>query len=290
MIYRVTFGFAGGNEGWSETHLMQSQDTSIDAFQALVLTVVQARANLLGTPYFVNAYRIAAYSDDAGNKVPRAVRLYKGNWGPVGGFAANTAEPAVVALQAVGVTGGLIGDRAQFNGNKTTTFLGGPPDDAVDNAGVVFPARAGLAAAFDAYKQALKNRGFGWGASQTDLNAAVKTIAQNPDGTVKITMTANVVPQLTLNAYYPARVRDVNNGHSPLNGQLIVKVSGADEFTTKEIIGIPTAQLNGFVRVYHPIRPFLPYTNLTLGLRTVKHKRGKPFGSLPGRAKARVRG
>lgn len=290
MIFRVTFGFAGGNEGWSESHLLFNTDPDIDGFRLLLLPAVQARANLLGSPFFINSYRIAAYANDNGTKADRSVRLYKGNWGPIGEYKLNEAEPAVVALQMIGTTFGNQGALAMYNGNKNETFLGAPADDAVNNAGQVFPARAGLGAAFQAYKTQLISTNFGWGASQTNTNTGIQTIVQNVDGTVKLTLAAPVVGPLTLNAYYPGRIRQVNNGRSPLNGQVIVKVTGASELTTREIIGIPTQQLNGFIRVYNPIRPFLPYKNLILELRTIKHKRGKPFGSLPGRARARVRG
>ena len=295
-IYRVTFSFSGGGEGWTETHQIQQTDPNIDNWKNIALNVATMRAEMLGDPFYIYSVRIAAYENDDGTKARRSVRLYKGPPGGrnVGWYSSlfgkknNGAEPSVVALQAIGYASPAAD--ALYRGNSNQTFLGGPQDDAVDNDGGVFPAKTNLAAAFPMWAASLKLGAFGWGASVQRQTLPLQTIVQSAgtSGTVTLTPAANVT--VPFGKWYPARISGVNLGRSPLNGQAIVYAKDATTLITKEVIGIPTTQTGGQIVIYDPLTKFIPYGQIELQLRTVKHKRGKSPEARPGRARKRIRG
>jgi hypothetical protein len=115
-------------------------------------------------------------------------------------------------------------------------------------------------------------------------------IAQNMNGTVTLTYTPPAPPALVVGQWYRGRIRGINNGVSALNGEVIVQARTATTLVSKEVIGIPTAQAGGFIRVYKQVQPFVDYGDITLNGEVGKHKRGRPFGSTPGRARRRIRG
>jgi hypothetical protein len=199
------------------------------------------------------------------------------------------AEPANVALLVRGNTTAAAAP-AGFETNTNQTFLGAPPDDAVNNAGVVDTGKANLLANYTQWTTAMLAGQFGWLASATIANQDIATISQNADGTVELVMKAALPGTMTIGQTYLGRIRRVNGGVSPLNGQVIVRYTAALTLNTQEIIGLALAQTNGSVRVYRQVDPFVPYTAFNLELITAKHKRGRPFGSKPGRARKRIRG
>jgi hypothetical protein len=302
MIYRVTFLFSGGGEGFSETHLLQSTETNFNNLRAALGALAQARANLLGDPFYVWGIRISKYSTDGGVKLSRGVRLWKGD--PAGAYAGwynvnfdkanNGSEPSEVAIQAIGFTGPPAPEALQ--GNQNFTSLGAPPDAVVDDNGTVYPAKLGFGAAFNIWAGILTkaNSGWGWGADVILVDFALKTATQAANGTVVVT-TDTVIPNtVAVGQKYNVRFRDVNNGQGALNGEAILiyngVVGGSSQFTTREVIGIPTAQNGGFCKVYKQVKTFVPYLQIDLGLVAIKHKRGKSPAARRGRAKRRIRG
>lgn len=297
-IYRVTFQFSGGGQGWSETHLYNTSTTDFNAIRPVIGQVAQARANLLGDPYYIYAARVSQYLDNAGIRAKRQVRLWKGDpangWG--GWYNLNfgkanwASEPSNVAIQAIGFAANNA--PAGFQGNQNQTFLGGPPDDVVDNNGSVFPAKLGWGAAFQIWAGILAkpNSGWGWGGATQLADLDCTMITQLDNGTVQFTPTVAIPDTVISGRYYPARFRGVNAGRSPLNGPVIVQRIVGGLFVTKEVIGIPTAQVNGFCKVYQSYPTFIPYGAIELALRSIKHKRGKSPEAQPGRARKRIRG
>jgi hypothetical protein len=290
VIYRVTFGYAGNGEGWSETHLMKDSSTDPRTFELSKLrSVAAARVTFLGKPFVINRIRCAAYSSDDGLPVPRQSFLIKTEFAGSGQVARDFAEPSVVALQGIGRT--LVTTPPPFAGNTNQTFLGAPFDVCVDNAGNVFPEKGGLQASFTAWKNLLVANQYGWGGSSTIQVTNITTATQDDTGRVTIVTEDNLNIGLLVGKFYPSAISGVNQSRAALNGPCIVKVTNvAKTLQTKEVIGIPTPQVGGKIRIYSQIKPFIPYGDIQLQLETIKHKRGRPFGVLPGRRPRRVRG
>jgi hypothetical protein len=232
--------------------------------------------------------RISRYATDAGVRT-RGTYLHKQIYANAVQTASAAAEPAQVALMVRGAAEPSILN-PQFDANTNQTFLGAPLDICVDNAGVVDPGKGGLGAAFASWRSVMLGTTIGWLANQTILDVEIATITQRPDGRVTLLTAAATVPPLVEGQLYKARIRQVNQGLSPLNGEVIVRAGANLTLTTKEIIGIPTAQVGGSIRVYKQVQPFVDYGDLSLSLLTGNHKKGRPFGSTPGRARRRIRG
>lgn len=286
-VDKVTMFFVGRNQGWSEYHMLNTQSTIPRDNQALVTALCQKRAQFLGAPYSILGFRIAAYLNNDTTRANRQSWLVLQNF--VSGHPSTTgnAEPADVALLGVGVNNAFEG--------VSRFFMGAPPDAAVDNGGLVNPGAAGLGTDVGNYFAFLLNPGvqgasFGWGVSGTPADNQIKAITQVADGRVSIQFTAAVALPQVHSTFYPARIRQVNQGKSPLNGQCLVQVTATDTVTTKEIIGFSTDQTGGFCKIYPQLRQFAPYVALVFQNVVGNHRRGRPFGSSRGRAATRVRG
>lgn len=288
MIYRITFGFDGAGVGWAETHAMlNGSNNPKDLFPTLA-DIATKRAQMLGREFRIKAIRVSRYATDAGVRA-KGVQLLKGDWRNSVQTVSAGAEPASVALIATGYAEPSPFN-PQFDANSNRTFLGAPLDVCVDDAGRVYEAKGGLGAAFASWRSAMLGTTIGWLANQTIAEIDLVGIAQNINGTVTYTVAAADTAALTVGQIYKARVRQVNNGQSPLNIEQKVKVKSATELVTRRVIGIPTAQANGVIRIYKQVQPFVDYGDLVLSAEVGKHKRGRPFGSSPGRRPRQILG
>lgn len=288
MIYRITFGFDGMGVGWAETHAMlNASNNPVDLMPTLV-DIAQKRAQMLGREFRIKAIRASRYSTDAGER-RRGVKLLKTNIKNTVTSQGASAEPAAVALIVRGGAEPSILN-PQFDANQNQNFLGAPLDVCVDDAGIVYENKGGLGAAFAAWRSAMLSTTIGWLANQTIKNIDILTIAQNQNGTVTFTTDGNLTPELTVGQTYKIRVRGVNEGRSPLNIELIATCLTATTLKTKRVVGIPTAQTNGAIRIYKQVQPFIDFGTLELAGEVGKHKRGRPFGSSPGRLPKRILG
>lgn len=288
MIYKVTYGFTGLGVGWSETHAMKNSSDTAQVALASAIAVAEKRVTFLGREFSINVVRVSLYSNDEGTQRARGIAPSDIGWANPVQLAIQAAEPAVVALKVTGFTNAALSPTYKSNTNRT--YCGAPADAAVDNGGFVDTGKAGLLAAFNQWTAALTFNQFGWLGQKRNSDTEIATITQLGNGKVEFVTTVLPDPVPVIGAIYPARVRQVNGGVSPLNGELIVRYTAAKTFVTQETIGLALAQTGGSIRVYNPIMPFIQYANLTLAGRTAKHKRGRPFGSSPGRAAKRVRG
>lgn len=289
-IFRLTIGFAGNNVGWTETHLLTSQFTNPQQLVQTVRPVLQARAAMLANPFQVNGLRISSFSDGANRpaRLPRQPWLDKSVFGPGGTSKSWASEPNSVQYQAIGIT------NPNFNpqflaGNKNYTYLGGPADVTVTDDGTVQFAQNNIQALFNTWASALVTANIGWGGSLRGTPLKVTAVVQNPDATVTFTTAPVDLTMFPLGGPYPVRVRRMNNGRSPLNGQLVCQLVSATTWTTVEQVAFALAQTNGQLTPYWPTPIFIPYFGLTLASQVVKHKRGRPFLSEPGRQPKRVR-
>lgn len=288
MIYRITFGFSGKGVGWAETHACQSDFDNPVALLTTMDDIATKRALMLGREFGIVGVRIARYCTDAGVR-QRGVYLSKKNYANPNQTQAYAAEPSDVAL-LVKASADQVNAPPQFRANTATSFLGAPCDVAVTNAGDVDPGKAGLGAAFAQWQSAMIAARMGWLVSETIHDAPISTVSQNDSGTVNIQFQNNIVGPLVQGAWYKGRVRAVNGGNSPLNGEIVCQVTAANTITTREVIGIALAQQGGWCRFYKQVMPFVRYGSLALDDTVGNHKRGRPFGSKPGRARRRIRG
>jgi hypothetical protein len=288
MIYRITFGFAGAQTGWAETHAMLSNLNNPKDLMPTLSDIAQKRAQMLGREFAIVAIRAARYATDGGVRSKGSFILKQRFVNNISSAAA-AAEPGDVALVVRGSAEPSILN-PQFDANSNQTWLGGPCDDAVNNAGVVDPGKAGLGSAFASWRSAMLGTTVGWLASSVLLDTPLGNIVQQENGTVRMQTSATTAGILTIGQRYKARIRSVNNGASPLNGEIVVFCSALNTLDTTEVIGIPTDQNGGAIKVYKQVQPFVDYGDLTLNLQVGNHKRGRPFGSTPGRARRRVKG
>lgn len=288
MIYRILFGFSGMGVGWAETHAMLNASNNPKDLMPTLSDIAYKRAQMLGREFAIVAIRASRYSTDAGVRA-RGSFLLKQRFVNAVSSASAAAEPSNVALQVRGAAEPSI-LQPEFDANTNQTFLGAPLDICVDNAGVVDPGKGGLGAAFASWRAAMLSTTIGWLALKSVVNSDLVSSVQNANGTVTFSTVDATVPPLVVGQRYKARIRDVNQGVSPLNGEIIVVAGANKTLVSREVIGIPTPQTGGAIRVYQAVQPFVDYGDLTLSGTTAKHKRGRPFGSTPGRARRRVRG
>ena len=288
MIYRITYGFEGKGVGWSETHAFLSNLNNPSQLEVTMRDIAAKRAQMLGIEFTLNKIRISRYATDAGVRQRGVFPIdcaYKNT-----STAQNLgAEPAAVALIVRGYAEPSVAF-PEFDANTNQTFLGAPVDLSVDDGGVVYPGRGGLGAAFAQWRAVMISTTTGWLADKTIADAGISAIVQNLNGTVTLTVDAADVAGLVVGQVYEARCRQVNAGHSPLNIMLKVQLKTATTLVTRRVIGIPTPQTGGTIRVYKQVQPFIDYGDLVLQGKVGKHKRGRPFGSTPGRAPKRILG
>lgn len=291
MIYRVGFKFDGMSSGWTETMAAKSvYDNPIQLWPA-VAAVALKRAQFLGREFSITGVRVSRYATDAGVRT-RGMQPLVRTFANAIQTASAAAEPKEVALL---VTGYAVADPLlpQFGANTNRLFLGAPLDVSVDNAGVVYEGKGGLGAAYGQWRTAVlsqPNVNFGWLVNETIANFGVSAIVQNLNGTVTITAEAGDLAALTIGQTYECRMRDVNHGKSPMNIDTNVRKATATTLITTRVIGIPTPQTGGSMRVYKQIKPFVNFAELVLGAVVGKHQRGRPTGGSRGRAPDRILG
>lgn len=289
MIYNVTYGFEGMSQGWSESHACLAAASNPADVLPTALGIAVKRVQMLGREFSITHVKVARYATEAGvrQKGSRLKKQIITNSVTTVGAA---AEPAVVALIVDGFAANTPG--SPFNANKNRTYFGAPLDVCVDSGGEVFKGKGGLDAAFASWRSAMLNSAVTWGWLASDLliDVPISSITASTSGRVVITTEENVQPTLTSGQRYRARIRGVNNGRSPLNGELIVSCNGVAQLTSQQLIGFATDQAGGSIKVYRPVSPFVAYGDLQLQDFSGKHTRGLPFGSRRGRRKNRVRG
>lgn len=288
MIYRIVFGFAGNSQGWAETHAMLNASNNPRDLMPTLSDIATKRAQFLGREFVLNAIRASRYATDAGVRT-RGSFILKQEFKSSVQTNSAAAEPADVAYICRGAAEPSV-LLPQFDANTNQTFLGGPWDSCVDNAGVVNTGAGGLLAAFLSWRSVMLGTTIGWLANQVLLDIEIAAISQNTNGTVRLTVTTPLLLTLVQGQQYKVRIRQVNQGVSPLNGAAIVRVVDTFTMDTREVIGIPTNQIGGAVKIYKQVQPFVDYGDLTLNGTVGNHKRGRPFGSTPGRARRRIRG
>lgn len=292
MIYNVTFGFAGLSTGWSETHAVSNVSENPQDLVADAIAVAQKRVTFLGREFAIVAIRVSKYSNDGATLRVKGRFPYKQVFKNPIQTLAQAAEPAVVALNITGITNAQLA-APQFVANTNRTYCGAPPDDAVNNGGIVDPSKAGLDANFNQWATLLTTKRYGWLVQKLIVDLEIDSISQNANGTVEFVTKTPIVPPtepLVIGQTYPAYARGINQRRSPLNGQLQLRYMAANTFQTKATIGLALAQAGGNVKLYAPISPWVGYAGLILNLEVAKHQRGLPFGFTRGRAPNRVRG
>lgn len=286
MIYRITFGFSGST-GWGETHAMLAPTTRPQDLAPTLIDIGQKRAQMLGREWSINAIRIAKYASEDGTR-QKGTYLAKVNLKNSVTSAAADGEPASVALLVRGTAEPSV-VQPQFDSNSNQTFLGGPLDVSVEDGGTVNPAKGNLGASFASWRSVMISAQLGWLARSVIAEDVITAVDTLDSGLVSFTVPADVVGAMTAGVKYQARIRGLNEGRSPLNGELQVMVGSPTTLVSVKPLAYTYEQIGGHIRVYKPVLTFVDYGGLELSLQAAKHKRGRPFGLPPGRAARRVR-
>ncbi len=295
MIWRLVYWVNGGTQGWSESTFWSDNQNNPSAFKNQVEALLAKRATMLGNPFQIVAYRVTAYSTNAGARPPGRLKFFKrGAWpNPVNALFGAEPGNVGVALQMFDQTGG-----------KTTQFtLGGPPDPALDVGGGVVLGQANFGVNADAFISQLTAAGgtgndqWGWAQVGTPFTSDLASILNVSVTGIVTFATADAIPGTFVHGVkYPGRIAGVNSGRSSFNGQLLVRVvtytggpAPVEAWQTVKPIAFAGAPIGGHISVYPELRQFVRYNSGNVVLQSVKHRRGKPFGLSRGRKPARAR-
>lgn len=291
MIWRCTMFINGSVDGWSESVYHQDSQNRAAAVAGAFETIIQKRARFLGAPYQVVAYKITAYSTNAGARPSGRLRYFvrKQFPSPMNSFG---AEPGNVGCEVVMTD--------QTLDLSTRLTFGAPPDDCVNTGGIVNRAitPAGAPASFgtmvDDYVNALSSvvapaPNWGWTAVGVPQDRDIGAFTWDTTGRLVIAPTAPFIAPILQGPIYPARIRGVNGRKSSLNGPLNVIISDTGALVSTVAIGQTLSHVGGKVKVYVPVRSYTQYGSGVLALQSVKHVRGRPFGISRGRAPVRPR-
>ncbi len=291
MIWRCTMYINGSVDGWSESVYHQDSQNRAAAVAGAFEVIINKRVKFLGAPYRVVAYKITAYSTNAGERPSGRLRYFvrKNFPSPLNSFG---AEPGNVGCEIVMVD--------QTLALSTNLTFGAPPDDCIDTGGLVNRAVTPLGAVanfgtmVDDYVNALASNvapapNWGWAAVGVPQDRDIATFTSDTQGRLSLTFTVPFAAPFVANQTYPARIRRVNKGKSNLNGPLLMTLLPTGALLSTEAIALGMANTGGSVKLYPPVRSYTQYGGGTLALQTTKHVRGRPFGISRGRRPVRPR-
>lgn len=279
--YRITTYFSGSKEGWSESFcsIRSTESPGEVANQCIIL--MQKRAQMLGTPYQIDGFRVAKIRDAGDNPVKRIVFLAEQVFKPSDQSLANGGDFDAICLITHGTN--AVGDASSDH------FVGGPPDSACDKGGEYNPDGNGIGTKFGQWATEMisTTQNMGWMNQPPSKDVMVTGYAQEANMTVTLTSDAATWPGPFPGPVTKVRCRGINGG-STLNGQLLVIPKTATTCTTIEKVAVQAFVTSGFMKIYATKAAFIKFAGLAVK-KIGNHKRGKPFFVTPGRAKKRVR-
>ena len=283
-LFRVTFGFSGKKQGWSETIVFPAPaGTSSGAFYgSTILPIAQKRALMLAREYVLDTTRVSKIRLDDGTEVKRNVLLNSQVFAPASMAAANAGEQpnACVIARTIDITGN---DQKDIN-------LGGIPDEIAVNGGNYDGNGAdGWGSRFNAWAQLVSAVPGGWLADKpniSDVPLTQYTIELNK--TITFDFEAPIFNAPEVGTIRQVRMKGIN-GKSPLNGEHQVLVVNTSRATTLLPIAVFPYSHGGAGTSYIFPKPFV--AGAIWGIRKIgTHKRGRPLGATRGRLPARARG
>lgn len=279
FLYRITYAFSGHGQGWSEVHVHQNDSDQPGNVSSQLRNLAQLRANLLGTPYQMDGYRVAQIRNDAGVPVQRIVYLWEQVMKPqtTANWDADATDVAIIARLTNGV------------GNLSKNiFMGGVPDDCVtvggDLAGLSIDTWKSKYATWQTAALGLK---VGWLGSDFTAESNITGYAVATNGQVEFHLEDAVLADFPAGSTTTVRIRALNNG-SPLNGSVLVSVDDASTCHTVKAIAAGPFRTAGVMRVYTELKPYVQAAG-GYPVKVGNHKRGKPLFSSRGRLPKRIR-
>lgn len=282
-LYRITLGFSGKRQGWTESFVI-GQDQTTPA--ALSVTVVQpislARKNLLAREYTLDFQRVAKFRLSNGTPVKRNVTLWTPELGPDLQTVANSGEqPRACAL----VTGtGTDGE------GQTQIFMRGIPDEIAVNGGAYAPSGAsGWGSRFSSWRSLMIGAGAGWLEDVRDGEPFLMTdYVINPNATVQFNFEGTPFAGLDVGSTVAVRLSGINGG-SRLNGFHELIVGTQNTATTKKALAVFPYSFGGQGQKYLRPKPFQTADDWFVNaIRT--HDTGRPLNATRGRQPAQARG
>lgn len=279
-IIKLTFGFRGASQGWSETYYKDSTNLDLTTHIGEMKLVAPKRAELLGPEYDLFFLRAAIFRDNAGQPVQRRSAftqvLYRTSqtW---------TGDPSWNAL--------IADMRDQNETRRKPIYLRGIPDEIVRNAGTYTPAGTNWLTLFNSWASQVLQLGYGWWGQQVQTTPyPVTNYTEGPLGAITITYGPD--PQSQTNPFTAAELLKrvtVNhtgiNGDSSLNGDVVVIPQTATSAQTYKRFGVIPYVAGGVMRRYS--YAFVQASKIDVR-RVGRRKPGAPFLQQPGRRRATI--
>ena len=278
---RVTYFFSGKSQGWSESYVYPVGDsvTPQQAYTTIFDNIANLRAQLLGREYTLDFVRVAIIYDAAGLPVKRAVVIKNPGYAPALQTAVNSAEQpnACALIKFTDSTGKRV----------KNTFLGGPPDEIFDDAGVYRGNKANnWASRFSAWNQAQFQAAAGWLMDEpTGPGQNVTGIVNQANLTKLFNLAGDIFAPADVNEKRVVRVKGVN-GRSVYNGSWVVTVNTESSFTTVDPFAAAPYSSGGVATGYVSPKP-VAVAAFVFVQREGTHKRGRPMVATRGRLPVR---
>lgn len=288
---KVTWAFAGQEQGWSESWYYSSLTDNLASVIASVTDVSNKRAALLASGYTLTVLRVGVVKNNAGQPVLRKTDTADLRKAGIPGWAPATPNLALlVDWQTSGVQ------------QVKKAYMRGIPAGLGALGKKPLMTYSNFQTAWNNYESALVAIGAGWLTTAATQSATINSYVMNANtGIVQFTLSA---PGITwpVNPGQPTRVYVKLPGKSPLDGPLIVSpgelVGGGKDplkcFSWKPVgVGPQWPGTTGTMQIRQstlvdllPPGPNTPPGNLD-PKRIVSHKTGRPTYASRGRAPAR---
>lgn len=284
-LFRVKFAFAGKKQGWSEIWVFPTANDLITGQtlnSTVILPIAQARSQMLGREYVLDAYAISKIRLNDGTPQRGNVKLWSPDLAPSMQSASNAgAQPRECLIVQVESADGQ---------RKKNVFMRGIPDDiAIDGGEVNLAGAGGWGSRFNSWSNLMIQAGAGWLQNiPVGEPANVTGYVVNANNTITIAFDAPLFNLLVAGTRRIIRVSGIN-GKSVLSGEIEVAVVDEDHATTKQSFAVFPYQYGGRARIYQQPKPFISGVFFNPALIRTRDT-GRPSYATRGRQPARARG
>ena len=267
--YAITFIFSLQRHGFTETWWKNTDSQTLDNLFDDAKVVAEQRMKLAGKQTELQAIRISN-GDDPG-------RVGKTYYNPLLGNQNLDSAASNVALNCQFAT--------VDNAYQKLVQIRGFPDDWETGGGAPFNGDGALQAAFDSYRNAILLKQFGWRSINARQRFRITGYTTTAQGIVKLAVEEPTAPVGGIGTQKPVRISGLNV-KSVLNGEQVVIVTGANEFTVLKPIAVgPFVSQGSLVVPSYTVRVAANGTIQRIG----KRQAGAPLLQSRGRGRVRQR-
>lgn len=278
-IYRLLMRMQGGGSGWSENYCFSSPLLTPSAFAATLQPLCQARVNCMGSPFFMNGYRISQIRDENGDVLSRAGAPVKSQYFPAGQAVADE-QPVGVLLQMKDVT----------EEYSKQNIMGGIPIGVCTGGYIYNPVPSNFGANVASFAQQLSKAGCGWIGSNALLDD-VTVIDYTTNASLITTFTIDgldLLDTFDVLDVVKIRIRSLNYRQSVFIGEMLVQILTGTTFQNLSPRACGPFISNGFAAFYENPPPFR-VASFIGEAGCGEHKRGNRSWTSVGRRRAQKR-